>query len=128
MFDTWHTSYDQHLFQSMVLYILVIVAVSLLYMITVSCNVVSANNISNNINNNRDGGRIDEQRRRRYLTNNNHDGDNLTTFIVGGTETSKGDVPYLVSIGNSGRRGGHGKCLIATCCVWLICLSLMFKN
>ena len=92
-----------------ILYILVIVAVPLLSIITVSCNVVTANNTNTNYDNNRDGGRINEQRRRRHLANNINGGDNLTPFIVGGSEINKGDFPYLVSIGNSGRRGDHGK-------------------
>jgi len=90
------------------LYILVIVAVSLLSIITVSCNVVTANYISNNMHNNRDGVHPKRRQRRHLNLLNNNDGDNLTPFIVGGTETTKGDFPFLVSIGNSGRRGGHG--------------------
>jgi hypothetical protein len=50
---------------------------------------------------------INEQQRRRYLTNNsggdnltndinNNRGDNLTTFIVGGTETNKGDISHIL--------------------------------
>jgi len=88
--------------------ILVIVAVSLLSIITaVSCNLVTANNTNNYNDNKSRSNRIDEQQRR-HLTNINNDGDNLTPFIVGGTEITKGDYPYLVSIGKSGRRGGHG--------------------
>ena len=90
------------------LYILLVVLVPSLSIITVSCNVVAANYTNNNAHN-RDGSQLIEQRRR-HLTNdiNNNRGNNLTTFIVGGTETTKGDFPFLVSIGNSGRRGGHG--------------------
>ena len=91
-----------------ILYILVIVAVSLSSIITVSCNVATANYTNNNIHNSIDNSyRINEQRRRQ-LTNINNGGDNITTFIVGGTEINEGDFPYLVSIGNSGRRSGHG--------------------
>ena len=98
-------------------YILVIVAVPLLLsIITVSRNVVAANYTNSNIHNSIDNSyRINQ--RRRHLTNNNAGGgDNLTTFIVGGNEINKGDFPYLVSIGNSGRRGGHGKYLVDSCC------------
>ena len=88
-----------------ILHLLVIVAVSLLSIIAVSCNVVTANYI----NDSSQSGVHSKRRRQRHLTTNNNGGDNITTFIVGGTETNKGDFPYLVSIGNSGRRGGHGK-------------------